>query len=109
MLIYSLDFLYSNLTDISKNEIREIEEKLKIINEKIKSYYDSKEGLYKSSIRESHFEETRFALFSINIIEDIIQDSIHYFDANFQPITQIYQTIEDPIKIVNRLIKGSAL
>jgi hypothetical protein len=66
----------------------------------INSYYDDNQGLYKSSIEESPLEETRYALFSINLIEDIIQDAIYYHNANFDPITKIYQNIKDPLKFV---------
>jgi len=54
---------------IEPNELREIEEKIKKLIKLINSYYNDKEGLYVSSIKESPLEETRFALFSTNLIK----------------------------------------
>lgn len=71
----------------------------------INSYYNNEEGLYKSSIKESPVEETRFALFSINLIEDIIQDAIYYHNAKLDPITKIYQNVKDPIKVAEIIRK----
>lgn len=65
----------------------------------IDKYYDEKEGLYKSTIKESPLEETRFALFSINLLEDIIQDAIVHHKAHFKPIIKIYQHVRNPLKI----------
>jgi len=105
MLVYCLDFLYSKIPPghLKKNEIAEIENKIKNLITLVDFYYDSNEGLYKSSIKESPYEETRYALFSINLIEDIIQDAIYYHKANFAPITKIYQNVKEPIKLVKKL------
>lgn len=107
MLVYSFDFLYSKIPpgQLQDNELTEIEKKIKVLIESINSFYDPKEGLYKSSIEESPLEETRYALFSLNLIEDIIQDAIYYYKANFDPITKIYQNVREPLKIAEK-IKG---
>jgi len=101
MLTYSLDFLYSKILpgELESNELLELEEKIKKLINLINSYYNNKERLYKSSIKESPLEETRFALFSINLIEDIIQDAIYYHNAKLNRITKIYQNVKNPIKI----------
>ncbi len=99
MLVYSLDYIYSKITTLGDNELKELEDKIKVLLQTIDNYYDDKEGLYKSSIKESPLEETRFALFSINLIEDIIQDAIYYHNANLKPIIKIYQNVKDPLKI----------
>ena len=100
MLVYSLDFLYAKLPpgEIEPNELREIEEKIKKLIKLINSFYNNEDGLYRSSIKESPLDETRFALFSINLIEDIIQDAIYYHNANLTPITKIYQNVKNPVK-----------
>ncbi|UYZ39691.1 MAG: hypothetical protein N2V74_05680 [Candidatus Methanospirare jalkutatii] len=101
MLTYSLDFLYAKIPpgQIKQNELGELEEKLGKLIKLIDSYYNNEEGLYRSSIKESLLEETRFALFSINLIEDIIQDAIHYHNADLNPIVKIYQHVKNPKKI----------
>ncbi len=101
MLTYSLDFLYTKIPprQIESNELSEIEEKINKLINLINSYYNHKKGVYQSSINESPLEETRFALFSINLLEDLIQDSIYYYNAKLKPITKIYQNVKQPIKI----------
>ncbi|MCD6531070.1 hypothetical protein J7K99_01335 [bacterium] len=103
MLVYSLDYIYSKSTTLEDNELKELEDKIKVLLQTINNYYGEKEGLYRSTIKESPLEETRFALFSINLIEDIIQDAIVYHNAHFQPIVKIYQHIRDPLKISKSL------
>ena len=107
MLAYSLDFLYAKIPpdQIKQNELRELEGKLGKLIKLIDSYYDNKECLYKSSIKESPLEETRYALFSINLIEDIIQDAIYYHKANLNPIVKIYQNVKEPEKIAKVIKK----
>ena len=99
MLTYSLDFLYSKISVFNNNELREVENKLMVLLEMTNNYYDKNTGLYKSSQKESPCEETRFALFSVNLIEDIIQDAIHYHNADLSPIIKIYQSVKEPLKI----------
>ncbi|MCW7078676.1 MAG: hypothetical protein OCU22_06085 [Canidatus Methanoxibalbensis ujae] len=62
---YSLDFLYAKIPhgQIKQNELRELEGKSGKLIKLIDSYYNNEEGLYKSSIKESPLEETRYALF----------------------------------------------
>ena len=110
MLTYSLDFLYAKIPpgQIKQNELRELEEKSGKLIKLINSYYNNGESLYKSSIKESPLEETRYALFSINLIEDIIQDAIHYHNANLNPIVKIYQHVKNPKKIAE-VIRNESL
>ena len=103
MLVYSLDYIYSKITALGGNELKELEMKVKTLLQTINNYYDEKEGLYKSTIKESPLEETRFALFSINLIEDIIQEARVYHKAHFQPIVKIYQHVKDPLRVAKAL------
>ncbi len=103
MLVYSLDYIYLKTTVLGDNELKELENKIKALLQTINNYYNEKERLYKSTIKESPLEETRFALFSINLIEDIIQDAIVYHKAHFQPIVKIYQHLKDSLKVSEAL------
>jgi len=41
-------------------------------------------------------EETRYAIFSINLLEDVIQDIIYYYSVSeLQPIKKIYENVND--------------
>ncbi len=103
MFTYSLDFLYSKISIFNNNELRELEDKLISILDRINDYYDRNTYFYKSSPKNSPCEETRFALFSINLIEDIIQDAIYYHNANLSPIRGIYQNVRYPLKVANMI------
>lgn len=105
MLVYSLDYIYSKISILEHNELKELEDKIQVLLEKIDKCYDEKEGVYKSTTKESPLAETRFALFSINLLEDIIQDAIFYYKAAFTPISNIYQHVRDPLK-VSEVIKN---
>ncbi len=92
-IIYSLDFLYSKIT-LQKNEIQTLINKLNELLDLIKEC-SKDDGTFQSSISESPLEETRFALFSLNLLEDFIQDMIVNYSADFKPITKIYQNVKD--------------
>jgi hypothetical protein len=50
-------------------------------------------------------DETRYALFTINLLEDLIQDTIFYYSViQLKPIKKIYENIED-IDKTYKLIK----
>lgn len=106
MLVYSIDFVYSKITHLKDHELRELEEKIHLLLKIINEYYNETEGLYRSSPKESPLEETRYALFSINLIEDIIQDAIIHHNANFEPITKIYQNVRNPLRISQIIVKN---
>jgi len=92
-LVYSIDFVYSKIQQFEENELNELTDKIEKLINLINSYYDPKKGLYAFSIYESPLEETRYALFSINLLEDVIQYSIYYHNTRFKPITKIYQCV----------------
>lgn len=101
---YCIDFLYSK-TELKVNELTLLVGKVKELLEKIKTFYNE-EGSYKSSLRISPLEETRYALFSINLLEDLIQDMIFYYAiTELKPIKKIYENIEN-IEKTYELIKA---
>jgi hypothetical protein len=59
-----------------------------------------------SSLEASPLEETRYALFSINLLEDLVQDLVvNYSCAELEPVRKIYQNAEE-IEKTYRLITG---
>jgi hypothetical protein len=106
-ITYCIDFLYSNV-ELKPNELSQFISKIKILLKRIKSCYNEKDGSYRSSIKESPLEETRNALFSINLLEDLIQDSIYYYSVSeLNPIRKIYENIND-IQLTYLLLKDNA-
>jgi hypothetical protein len=105
-ITYCIDFLYSKIK-LQPNELEQLITKAKLLLEMIKGFYQN-DGSYKSSITLSPLEETRYALFSINLLEDLIQDMIYYYPESvkeLKPINKIYENIEDIEKTYN-LIKN---
>jgi len=61
-------------------------------------------------------EETRYALFSINILEDLIQDMIFYYSENHpdilsevKPMKKIYENIKNIEKTYEFIKRGCEL
>jgi len=101
-ITYCIDFLYSKIK-LQPNELEELITKVKRLLEMIKGFYQN-DGFYKSSITLSPLEETRYALFSINLLEDLIQDMIYYYPESvkeLKPINKIYENIGDIEKTYN--------
>ncbi|MCW1311781.1 MAG: hypothetical protein OH324_03075 [Candidatus Parvarchaeota archaeon] len=94
-LIYCMDFLYSK-TELKPNELNLFVDKLKILIQKIKSF-EKNDGSYFSDKNISPLEDTRYCLFSINILEDLIQDLLFYYNNNLKlkPIQKIYEYVKD--------------
>lgn len=94
-LIYCLDFLYSKI-ELQKNEIEKLVESLRQIQNQINKFSKS-DGSYQSDKTIAPLEDTRYSLFSINILEDLTQDILYYYgnNINLKPITRIYQNVPD--------------
>jgi hypothetical protein len=105
-ITYCIDFLYSKI-GLKQNELTQLVSKSKELLGKIKMYYKN-DGSYRSSLKVSPLEETRFALFSINLLEDLVQDMIFYYSdkpsvSNLKPIKKIYENAGDIEKIYGML------
>jgi len=104
-IVYCIDFLYSKI-ELKENELAQLKSKVRELVDKIKSYYKD-DGSYVSSIKTSPLEEIRYALFSINLLENTIQDMIFYYSiTDLKPIKKIYENVEN-IKKTYELIKGA--
>ena len=91
-IVYCIDFLYSKTT-LKENELEEVSKKINEILNQIHKYA-KEDGSYVSSPKVAPLEETRYALFSINLIEDLIQDmTYNYPCSNFTPIKKIYEKV----------------
>jgi len=103
-IIYCIDFLYSKIEKLSPNELTQLVPKLKDILRMVKGYYSPNLGFYLSSPNLSPIDETRYAVFSINLLEDLIQDIVVNYEAqDLHPIKKIYEEIEDPKGLYERL------
>ncbi|MCL2312768.1 MAG: hypothetical protein FWC41_09850 [Firmicutes bacterium] len=92
-LIYCIDFLYSKI-DLENNELERVVETI----QKIKNYCEIKQknnGKIETSVDLSPIEEIRNFLFTVNLLEDLIQDSIFYYRTNFKPIEKIFETVRN--------------
>ena len=94
-MIYSLDFLYSKVK-LKPNEVAKLIEGLKTLVKRIKEFSNNN-GSFQSDKTLSPLEDTRYSIFAINILEDLTQDILFYYEGNadLKPITRIYQTISN--------------
>ena len=91
-IIYCIDYLYSK-TELKQNELEGLIEKTRECFRLLKGF-ERKNGSFQSSADLSPVDETRNAIFSINLLEDLTQDLIFYYKAQgLSPITKIYQNL----------------
>ena len=92
-LVYSLDFLYSKL-DLKKNEINKLIEGINLLHKKLQKF-SKPDGSFQSDKTIAPLEDTRYSLFTINIIEDLTQDILFYYGNNskLKPVNKIYECI----------------
>jgi len=102
-IVYCIDFLYSKI-ELQPNELTQLVSKIKELKKRIESLYQT-DGSYRSSLTSSPLDETRYALFSINLLEDLIQDMIYYYSVTeLKPVKKIYENVRD-IQKTYKLIK----
>lgn len=70
-IVYCLDFLYSKIT-LQQYELSQLIKSIELLLKKVNGFYKG-DGFYSSSSYSNPIEETRYALFSINLLEDLIQ------------------------------------
>ena len=93
-LMYSLDFLYFKCPDLKGNEIRAIYSMLNDASTYIENRING-DGSLAADPTEAPLEETRQMLFSVNLLEDIIQDAVVNFDIDMILVEKIFQTLPD--------------
>jgi len=103
-ITYCIDFLYSKI-ELKVNEITQLVSKIQELKKNINEFYQG-DGSYRSSLTYSPLDETRYALFSLNLLEDLTQDIIYYYSiTELAPVKKIYETIQD-IDKTYKLIKS---
>jgi len=104
-ITYCIDFLYSKV-ELKPNELTQLLCKIRELLKKVKTFC-KEDGSYRSSLKVSPLDETRYALFSINLLEDLIQDMIFYYSVpELRPIKKIYENVED-IEKTYKLLKSA--
>lgn len=103
-LIYCLDFLYPKI-ELKENELKTVVKNIQQILERIKSF-SKNDGSYQSDKTLPPLEDTRYCLFCINIMEDLIQDLLFYYgnDVGLKPIQRIYENLKDLDKTYSFII-----
>ena len=93
-ILYCIDFLYSK-TELKENEINPLVNNIKYLLNRIKTFC-REDGSYASSVKLSPLDEIRYALFSINLLEDLIQDIIFYYRlSDLKPINKIFENVDN--------------
>lgn len=93
-IVYCMDFLYSKL-DLKANEVSKVQTSISSLLARTKSCCRP-DGSFQSSARHAPLEETRCALFSINLIEDLVQDMIFYYPVTgLKSVHKIFENVED--------------
>lgn len=99
-VVYCTDFLYSKI-DLKENELNLVTENISKLLSLIMKHYKKENGAYHSSPTKSPIEDTRNALFSINLLEDLTQDLLFYYPdkvSGLKPISKIFENVPDVLK-----------
>lgn len=105
-IVYCLDFLYSRV-ELESNELTPVQDSVTRLLRRVKSC-SRPDGSYQSTPTRSPLDETRSALFSINLLEDLTQDLIYYYpDVTLSPIHRIFETVAD-VNLTMSLVKGAS-
>lgn len=101
-ILYCVDFLYSKI-EFKKNELEKLIGGILKIKNLIKRL-ECPDGAFKSSMELSPKDEIRYALFAVNLLEDLCQDVIHYYRTKkIKPIQKIFQSINYIEKISQKI------
>lgn len=104
MVLYCIDFLYAKIV-LTEREVKILSDKIAIALARVMSL-EKADGSYQSTPRSSPLDETRHSLFSINLLEDLIQDMIYYYEAkNLTPIRKIFQSVKNIEKVSDFILK----
>ena len=98
--MYSLDFLYFRCSDLSRNERKTLHSVLESAEECIANRIND-DGSFATDSRVNSLEETRQIVFSINLLEDLIQDAVVNYGINMSSINGIFQTIPNVKRTAN--------
>ena len=92
-LIYSLDFLYPRI-ELKRNELSWLIRGLMRVDKRIGQFVKP-DGSFQSDKKIAPLEDTRYSLFVINILEDLIQDVLYYYGDGIKlaPVSKIFQSI----------------
>ncbi|MGC9059638.1 MAG: hypothetical protein ACP5JR_00150, partial [Thermoplasmata archaeon] len=105
-IVYCIDFLYSKI-ELKPNELTQLSGKIEELMRMIDRFYQN-DGSYKSSLTSTPLDETRYALFSINLLEDLIQDLIFYYSVKeLKPIRKIYENVQDVERTCMLILKAN--
>ena len=79
-----------------ENELKSLVSTINKIKVLLKSF-KRLNGSYHSDKRFSPIEDTQYALFVINILEDITQDILFYYDSSLDltPISKIFEDVRN--------------
>jgi len=104
-ITYCIDFLYSKI-ELKPNELTQVISKIRELLKKVKMCYKG-DGSYRLSLKVSPLDETRYTLFSINLLEDLVQDMIFYYSVTeVRPIKKIYENVEE-VEKTYKLLKSA--
>jgi hypothetical protein len=105
-IVYCLDFLYSRI-DLKPNEVTSVQTTVSSLLLQVKAYAKP-DGSYQSTVKRAPLDETRCALFCLNLLEDLTQDMIFYYPGvKLKPVRKIFENVRD-IGLTWKLIRNAS-
>ncbi len=100
--MFSFDFLYFKCHQFAENERKIVGDVLSRSKSAVETRIDNY-GVFRVDRNESQIEGTRRLLFSMNLLEDVMQDARFSFGFNFPQVRKIYEMIPDVSKLANEV------
>ncbi|HDP97242.1 MAG TPA: hypothetical protein ENN25_06090 [Euryarchaeota archaeon] len=105
-IVYCIDFLYSKV-DMKPNEVAIVQKTVASLLLRVQSYAKP-DGSFQSTVNHAPLDETRCALFAINLLEDLMQDMIYYYpNVEFKPVRKIFENVRD-VNLTRAIIKDES-
>jgi len=108
-LTFVIDYLYGRIPvgGLERNELEILTEALPKIKDVVLGKAQPN-GAFISSPRLSPIDETRLALFALNLLEDLFQDMVYYYHANLPVIRRIYEWLPEVMATCTFINEGKA-
>lgn len=100
--MFAFDFLYFKCASLKANEEKTVSDILKKIRAFI-GKFPLKNGLYSANPKEPPLEETRQILFSVNLLEDLMQDTAVNTKSTAGRIVKIFQSVKNVSELSARI------
>ena len=105
-LMFAFDFVYFKCDDFPENEKQVVKQVVAKATDFIERRINADNGYVSVDPQESLIEGTSHIIFSVNLLEDIVQDAVVNFGVSLPCVNKIFQTLPN-VALVANVIRGA--